>query len=423
MLNRKFYSLIIMMVFLLPLKAHAFEHGYQRKTPEIYATVRHELEVYNDHGTDFALYLNSYKGIKVLEEGKSWYEIEYTTKKTGKQIGYITRSDFYENCLIYDGRDKQRVADGDYQMTVVDSSDTFETIDNDLFTVNLKKSFAFPDVFHCTFTYLGDGLYSIQNMDTKEFLQPDPMFMKESTGFWGKESSAGKFFVKRNGDYFYIQDNITRRSLGKNDHGLICYSFDNTACWRLTRYKKATQEESLRVFAQYDAEWADRYYGPGKNDDPTTNLFCTSACGIFATMNAIYASTGMYADPYAMADYAVEKSYRILDNGTDSGIFEAIAREFGHKYGFKYDGSGGSIDELIKKLKNGDVAIAHVPGHYVSIATYNKDKKKFLLLDSHYLPKRQTNAYGDWISISDLESGALYGSMYYYYKPERPHVK
>lgn len=33
--------------------------------------------------------------------------------------------------------------------------------------------------------------------------------------------------------------------------------------------------------------------------------------------------------------------------------------------------------------------------------------KKYLLLDSNYLPKRATSAFGDWIKVDRLLSGAL----------------
>jgi len=56
----------------------------------------------------------------------------------------------------------------------------------------------------------------------------------------------------------------------------------------------------------------------------------------------------------------------------------------------------------------------------VAIVSYDKERKKFLLLDPYHLYKRATNAYGDWISLSDLEDGNLMGYEFYFYKPERP---
>lgn len=410
---RKIYIPICMIVlfFLIPVNVHAFKHGYERKTDEIYATVRNDLAVYSDNsGEDFITYIARYKGIKVIHKEKSWYQIEYTSKKSGTQIGWITKDDFYADCLIYDGREKQRVANGDYQVTYSFSNQTN----------SFAELVSTTDTFDCTFEFIGDGLYYIKNSATGDYLQHDPLSHDNLTGFWDAKETAGTFYVIRKGNYFCIQDSLSLRYLDKNENGILYYSLSNNACWQLRRYDKAIDDDSLRVFAQFDADWASHYYGSGKNDDPDTNVFCTSACGIFATMNAIYSLTGMYADPYAMADYAVDTHYRILDNGTDSGFFKAAASRFGKKYGFSYDGSGGSIDQLKKKLQQGDVAIAHVPGHYTAIVDYDKKTKKFLLLDSHYLPKRATCAYGDWISAEDLESGNLMGQMYYYYKAKRP---
>ena len=57
-----------------------------------------------------------------------------------------------------------------------------------------------------------------------------------------------------------------------------------------------------------------------------------------------------------------------------------------------------------------------IPGHYVSISDYNKKTKKYLLLDSNYLPKRATSAFGDWIGVNRLLSGALESQYFYFFK-------
>ena len=133
-------------------------------------------------------------------------------------------------------------------------------------------------------------------------------------------------------------------------------------------------------------------------------------------MNSIYSLTGQYANPRQLADYAVDKHYRIEGYGTASGYFRAAAEEFGYKYGFRYDGSGESLTQLKKKLNQGSTAIAYVPGHYVTIVDYDKKSGKFLLLDPHYLPKRGTSSFGDWVSEKDLTEGNLYAQMFYYYE-------
>ena len=41
---------------------------------------------------------------------------------------------------------------------------------------------------------------------------------------------------------------------------------------------------------------------------------------------------------------------------------------------------------------------------------------KYLLLDSNYLPKRATSAFGDWIKVDRLLSGALESQYFYFFK-------
>ena len=71
-----------------------------------------------------------------------------------------------------------------------------------------------------------------------------------------------------------------------------------------------------------------------------------------------------------------------------------------------------------KNLKEGDTAIAYLPGHYGTIVDYNAKKDKYLLMDPHYLPKRGTSSFGDWVSQKDLEEGTLMVQTFFYYKAE-----
>ena len=142
----------------------------------------------------------------------------------------------------------------------------------------------------------------------------------------------------------------------------------------------------------------------------------TAGCGVLAAVNAVYSLSGQYMDVMELADYAVEKNYRIVGSGTDDGIFKAACQKFGRKYNFAWDGKSGSIDVLKEKLQAGDVAIVHVQGHYVVIGAYSKKKDKYLLLDSNYLPKRATSAFEDWISVDRLLSGSLEVQSFYFYK-------
>lgn len=409
--------ILIFFLLLTPVAVMAYPHGYKRQTDEIYAIARHDLSVYYDESEDDLIeYIPSFTGIKVIEIDGSWRRIEYRIKNEVKE-GWITSGDFYSDCLIYDGRDKQIMADGDYlfqwknnlseEQKKLDDSSSENAGSNDFFTARV--------------VYTGTDSFTIERTDTNQYLR-SPIFLgqKASHKVWGSQKNAGSFRLVRTGAIYKIQDILTGRCLVLDTDGQFRFNQtndDDEAGFRVTRTcGKVLDQTNLKLFAQFDADWAKDYYGRGKNDDPESNNFCTSGCGIFSTLNAIYTLTGQYIDPHILADYAVKKEYRVEDNGTDSEFFKAAAGKFGSDYGFRFDGESGSIGDLKKKLKEGKVAIGHVPGHYVAIVDYNPKTKKYLLLDSHYLPKRETCPYGDWVSRSVLEeSDNLRSYMLYFY--------
>ena len=391
---------------------YAFEHGYTVNSDAISATVRHDLAVCHSMGGDFKEYIPSFTGITAVRVSDSWYEVEYEDN-SGRNYGYVTREDFLYNCLVYDGREKQLLADGSYVFRYYHSASSGVAA---LRFVN-QTSGQTGAAFTCRITCVGDNCFQIHRSDTGQYLLSDRLFAPSgSSSLWGSSEGAGTFRFTRKGDFYGMQDVSTNRYFGHNAAGLPAFTSRPDISWRLNRTQKAVGKNSLRVFTQFDADWADVYYGKGENPDPSTNNFCTSGCGVFAVMNSIYSLTGQYANPRQLADYAVDKHYRIEGYGTDSGYFRAAAEEFGYKYGFRYDGSGESLTQLKKKLNQGSTAIAYVPGHYVTIVDYDKKSGKFLLLDPHYLPKRGTSSFGDWVSEKDLTEGNLYAQMFYYYE-------
>ena len=396
----------------------AYPHGYKRQTDEIYAVARHDLAVYYDEsGEDFIEYIPPFTGFKVIETDGSWRRIEYKIKNDVKE-GWITNGDFYSDCLIYDGRDKQIMADGEYLFRWRKALSD----DKKQLNVSAYEKTELDNLFTARVVYQGADSFTIERTDTSQYLK-SPLFLskKASHKVWGSQKNAGCFRLVRTGASYKIQDILTGRCLVLDTDGLLRFNQindGNEAGFRITRTGgKVLDQTNLKLFAQFDADWAKDYYGKGKNDDPESNNFCTSGCGIFSTLNAIYTLTGQYIDPHILADYAVKEDYRVEDNGTDSEFFRAAAGKFGSDYGFKFDGESGSIGDLKKKLKEGKVAIGHVPGHYVTIVDYNPKTKKYLLLDPHYLPKRETCPYGDWVSRSVLEeSDNLRSYMLYFYE-------
>lgn len=407
-----FILLILVGMFLFPVQSFAFEHGYKPDTDYIYAMVRNDIPVYDSNdGEDFKTYLPSFSGIKVIDSAGSWYQIEYEGK-SGVSTGWVTKDEFTYDCLIYDGSEKQILANGTYRLRYCKPSDDSAVLNS----IDDSNRFTEHSI-SCKIKFVGDKSFQVYRTDTGKYLLADQLFASEDNRIlWGSEEKAGLFRFIRKGNYYGIQDAVTNRYLGTNEAGLLSFNNEKNIYWRLNRTNKAITKSSLRVFVQFDPEWASTHYGRGKNEDPSSNNYCTSACGIFSTMNAIYSLTGHYVNPDILADYAVEKYFRIEGYGTDSGFFKAAANKFGYKYGFQYDGSGESLKQLKDKLNKGDTAIAYVPGHYVAIVDYDKKKNKFLLLDSHYLPKRRTSSFGDWVSQKDLEEGALFAQMFFYYK-------
>ena len=415
-MKRYFFLFVFMGFFLFAHPSYAFEHGYETDSDRIFATVRHDVAVCHSMGGEFKEYLPSFSGITATRISDSWYEIEYEGK-SGTDYGYITKDDFTYNCLVYDGREKQLLADGSYVFRYHSGTDYHSLGLRFMSRISHKTDAAFT----CRITRVGDNCFQIRRSDTGQYLLSDqlPFSRYSSEGgtssIWGSAANAGTFRFVRKGSYYGIQDVSTNRYFGHNAAGLLAFTSSPDISWRLNRTQKAVGSSNLRVFVQFDADWADVYYGSGENPDPSSNNFCTSGCGVFAVMNAIYSLTGQYANPKQLADYAVDKHYRIEGYGTDSGFFRAAAEEFGYKYGFRYDGSGESLTQLKKKLNKGDTAIAYVPGHYVTIADYDKKSGKFLLLDPHYLPKRGTSSFSDWVSEKELTEGNLYAQMFYYY--------
>ena len=398
--------------FFIPSDVSAFQHAYESNSDFIYALARNELPVYySDYSTDLKTILPKYTGVKVIGSSGSWYEIQYTAKKWGTRSGWITKEEFHSDCLIYDGSEKQPFADGTYQIS-------FYEEEQEASVLSTSTSPLMAAALRYSFEYIGNNHYTIRKEGEEKYLKSDTLSEDDSytNNLWGDQEEAGTFLITRKGNYYIISDVNTRRILSQNSSGILEFTTDQNSMWRFTRNKKAVEKENLQVFVQFDPLWGKHHYGNETTQDTETNNFCTSGCGIFATVNAIYSLSGHFPDPYELAKYASDKRYRIEDCGTDSGFFKAAAEKFGYKYGFSYDGSGESFKELKEKLREGDTAIVYLPGHYGTIVDYNAKKNKFLLMDPHYLPKRGTSSFGDWVSQKDLEEGALMTQMFFYYK-------
>ena len=326
-----FLGVLLMLTgfFFIPSKTFAFQHAYESKSDFIYALARNELPVYySDYSNDLKTVLPKYTGVKVIGYSGSWYEIQYASKKGGTKNGWVTRDEFHSDCLIYDGREKQPFSNGTYQLSFYE-----ENSSDSSFAMNTASIIS--ENFSCSFKYAGDNRYTIRKAGEEKYLKADTLSNTPSSNeLWGSKQEAGTFLITRKKDYYTICDETTKRNLSQNDGSILEFTTDSNAVWRLTRNKKAIEKENLQVFVQFDPVWAKHHYGNETTKDTDTNNFCTSGCGIFATVNAIYSLSGHFPDPYELAQYASDKHYRIEDCGTDSGLFKAAAEKFGYKYGF-----------------------------------------------------------------------------------------
>ena len=378
-----------------------------------YFTVRSGMTVYKDRWLDEVQdHIKKYSGVIVIGSRDDSRQVIYQRKK-GYGIGWMS-ADTLTNTLIYDGREKQTLADGTYLFccgyqddqdggTYPAGQDFLKSylprlwqirhISRNHYTIMDKKTGKYLTVF------TRDGGLSYDLCMTKKASSPDSVFYLER--------ASGSYTIRSlKSGQFLGQD-------GKRNLALFRYRIGPEVCFRPDAPGKMLDAGSPMVFTQYDPAWCGTAYG-------SEGCMGTAGCGILAPVNAVYALTGQYMDVMKLADYAVEKNYRIVGSGTDEGIFKAAAKKFGQRYNFSWDGQGKSLSQLKKKLAKGDTAVVHVQGHYVAIVAYSKKKNRYLMLDSNYLPKREDTAFGDWISPGRLVEGTLEAQGYFYYKLRDP---
>ncbi len=86
----------------------------------VYATVRDSMTIYSSPDlSDKKASIKKYSGIIALGKTDSAVQVVYETKKE-YGIGWLSLEE-YDNKLVYDGRDKQLLADGTYSFTTSDN--------------------------------------------------------------------------------------------------------------------------------------------------------------------------------------------------------------------------------------------------------------------------------------------------------------
>ena len=380
-----------------------------------YVTVRSPMTVYTSSSLSREQdHIKKYSGVIIIGKAGDSRQVIYQKKsKKSYGIGWMSE-DALDNTLDYDGREKQTLSDGTYlfRCGFVDNRDGGAVI-------RKQPQLTEYNSFQWKLYHKSNDDYYVRDTQTGHFLS---VFTRDNGLSYGlcqtkkPDLQNGSFHLERVNGSYTLQSTKSGQYLGQDDDKKLIlsrYRLGNNVCWRVSAIKRMLNAKAPMVFTQYDPQWCAAAYG-------SEGCMGTAGCGILAPVNAVYALSGQYMDVMELADYAVDKNYRIVGSGTDEGIFKAAARKYGCKYNFSWDGSGVTIKELKKKLQKGDTAVAHVEGHYVAIVAYNKKTNKFLLLDSNCLPKRDDTAFGDWITQNRLVDGALAAQRFFYYKLRDP---
>lgn len=349
------------------------------------AFTKERILCYSDaYGSARAGSVARYTGMKIKKESGGYYLVTYE-KKGRTRTGWIPKSDVRDHCLSYDGKEIAVIAPGEYSF----GGEKIKII------------------------FLGDGQYKIQLKKTKEYFTGSSSTAILSFGLSKEEKGQRQIWkFKRVGHRLLIQNQKTKHYLIKMGSviGEGTYEEAEKQSWQLIRTDKNVAP--YYNFCQYDGRWGGKKYG-------SSTTMAEAACGVLVVVNALYALNGQFMEPMDGAEYACETGYRIPYSGTDEGYLTAVASGLGRFYGFSYTGTANTISEIKNCLKEGGVVVAHVPGHYVAIVDYNKKTKKYLVLDSHPLPKRKTSPFGTWVKEERLLMGGLNAYSNFMYQQKK----
>ena len=327
-----------------------------------------------------------YSGVITVSQTSGYVQVIYEKKK-GYGIGWIEKGKYHKEAITYNGNEKQLLGNGTYWI----------------------ENKAVKEGINVKIIFTKDQKYKVHIEDKK---------IKNKNAQWK---------LIREYDHFYIKDEKTSKYVSMDTEGNLIVekaqevknifkkpekeALDKRMQWKFTRINDKNVNP-YRNFMQFDPAWARKDYG---NVSDYSGKMAAAGCGVVAITNAIYALNGQFIDPMILADYAVEKNYRIIGSGTQDGIFKGAAKQFGDAYGFTYVKTSYSTSEVRNYLQKGYVAISHVPGHYVTVADFNPKTKKYLVLDSHPIKSRPTHSFGNWFKRERLERGGLTSSAYYIY--------
>ena len=301
-------------------------------------------------------------GLKVGEKGQ-WTQVMFQKKKQ-YYLGWIPTSSFKGSMFHFAVRTDQVLADGRYTLYPSQAGTLKKT------TYDVK--------------YIGSGLYTLKNKN-KGYLRVD---------------NSRQLRILKKGEFYYLLTGNRKYALNANGQTVEAVQ-DQTQAWV---FKKTSVSSAATVYSQYDPEYGKTVYKDGYIGKRTIS---TSGCGVMALVNAIYALNGSYIPPAKLAHFSAARGHYYYNAGTADSLYPDVAKKWGKKYHFKYNGLTSSFAELQKNLRKGGTAVALVPGHYLAIVKYRASDGKYLVLDSAVGGRRPTTINGDWMSMGQLQSGAL----------------
>ena len=160
----------------------------------------------------------------------------------------------------------------------------------------------------------------------------------------------------------------------------------------------STAKGTFTYFYQGDYKQS---YGGGKT-------IAQAGCGPTSLAMVLTYYTGKKVTPVETAQYAMDKGYRIINNGTSDKLFGAMCSDYGVKGEYKK----ASTDNIIESLKEGKTIIAHMGkgtftkgGHYIVLKGLTSDGNVLVADPNH--PNYNSKSFSASL-ISKESKGRMY---------------
>ena len=332
-------------------------------------------------------------GIAVSEKG-SWVQVIF---KAGSKyrLGWMKKSNFTGQVRLSMETTTQPLADGVYTISPRTSTSKALTYQSDRNIFRMEKNRK-SQTQKFRLKYVKGSSYTITPLNAEGSLAENGL-LSTSTGV------DQLWTLSRSGGYFYIKSG--QKSISSSSASVRTTKFKKVKSqqWQIRKISEKPAQETGVVFSQYDPKWGGSTYMNG----PSRRTISTSGCGVVALTNAVYALNGEFINPKKIASFSVKRGHYFYNQGTADTLYKDYANKYGKMYHFRHKGKTYSIETMRKHLRNGGVAIALVPGHYIAIVGYKTAGKQYLVLDSAIYGKRPTTIHGDWLSASALKKGTL----------------